>query len=45
MAQYDSVYAVILILAVMGVVLNWLFERVRRRLTRWAESGDDVAIR
>ena len=45
MAQYDSVYAVILILAVMGVALNWLFERVRRRLTRWAESGDDVAIR
>ncbi|TAM04439.1 MAG: ABC transporter permease subunit [Pusillimonas sp.] len=45
MAQYSSVYAVILILAVMGVVLNWLFEKVRRYLTRWAESVDDNALR
>jgi NitT/TauT family transport system permease protein len=45
MAQYSSVYAVILILALMGVVLNWLFEKVRRYLTRWAESVDDNALR
>ncbi len=39
MAQYATVYAVILILAVMGFVLDWLFERVRRYLTHWAESS------
>lgn len=39
MAQYASVYAVILILAVMGFVLDWLFERVRRWLTHWAETS------
>lgn len=39
MAQYATVYAVILILAVMGFVLDWLFERVRRYLTRWAETS------
>jgi len=39
MAQYSSVYAVILVLAVMGVALDWVFERVRRHLTRWSESA------
>lgn len=39
MAQYATVYAVILILAVMGFVLDWLFERVRRYLTHWSESA------
>ena len=45
MALYPTVYAAILILAVMGVALNWIFEKVRRYLTRWAESSDDGALR
>jgi len=44
MAQYATVYAVILILAVMGFVLDWLFERVRRYLTRWAESSGGASL-
>ena len=36
MAQYNLVYAVIVIVSVLGFGLDWLFERVRRRLTFWA---------
>ena len=45
MAQYPSVYAVILILALMGVVLDWLFEKARRYLTRWSESSGGTILR
>lgn len=38
MAQYESVYAVILALAVMGFVLDWVFERVRCHLIRWSDA-------
>jgi len=44
MAQYASVYAVILILAVLGFVLDWLFERVRRHLTHWADTSGGSAL-
>ncbi len=36
MAQYELTYAVIVIVAALGFGLDWLFERVRRRLTFWA---------
>lgn len=39
MAQYAAVYATILVLAVIGFVLDWLFGRIRRVLTRWADEG------
>lgn len=39
MAQYATVYAVILILAVLGFVLDFIFEKVRRSLTHWAQSS------
>jgi len=42
MAQYATVYAVILILAVIGFVLDWLFERVRRYLIRWSDSASST---
>ncbi len=45
MAQYASVYAVILILAVLGFTLDWLFEKARRYLTHWAESSGGTALR
>lgn len=43
MALYADVYAMIAILAGIGFVLDWLFERVRRRLTHWAETRQDSA--
>ncbi len=36
MGQYALTYAVILIIAALGFVLDWVFETVRRRLTPWA---------
>lgn len=45
MAQYPAVYAVILVLALMGVVLDWLFEKARRYLTRWSESAGGTILR
>jgi len=43
MAQYATVYAAILVLAILGFVLDALFERVRRYLTRWADSNEGGA--
>lgn len=43
MAEYDTTYAVIVVVAVIGYALDWLFERVRRRLTFWAPERSDGA--
>ncbi len=43
MAQYELTYAVILIVAALGFGLDWLFERVRRRLTFWAPERTEPA--
>lgn len=43
MAEYDVTYAVIVVVAAMGYALDWLFERVRRRLTFWAPERRDAA--
>ena len=42
MAQYDAVYAVILIIGVLGFVLDAAFERVRGRLVAWAEPTQAI---
>ena len=39
MAQYDTVYAMILIVGALGFVLDAAFERLRARLVRWAEPS------
>lgn len=39
MAQYPTVYAVIMLLAVLGIVCDALFEQVRKRCTRWYDSA------
>lgn len=44
MALYGDVYAMIVILAAIGFVLDWVFERVRRRLVHWAESRQDAMV-
>ncbi len=42
MAQYRTVYATILVIGAIGFALDALFERVRRRLTFWAEAREDA---
>ncbi len=37
MAQYETVYAMILVVGALGVVLDLAFEALRRALTGWAE--------
>jgi len=44
MAQYASVYAMIVIIGVLGFVLDLLFERLRAKLVAWAEPGHDIAV-
>lgn len=36
MGQYPAGYSIILVIAFIGFALDFLFERLRRRLTRWA---------
>jgi ABC-type nitrate/sulfonate/bicarbonate transport system permease component len=44
MAQYDTVYAVIVIIGVLGFVLDFAFERLRGRLVGWAEPAHDIVV-
>ncbi len=44
MAQYETVYAMILIIGAMGIVLDVLFEALRARLTSWADRSSDGTV-
>ena len=44
MAQYDTVYAMIVIIGVLGFVLDVGFERLRARLVAWAEPVHEIAV-
>lgn len=44
MAQYDTVYAVIVIIGALGFVLDFAFERLRGRLVGWAEPAHDIVV-
>jgi NitT/TauT family transport system permease protein len=44
MALYDTVYAMILIIAALGFVLDALFERLRASVVAWAEPTHDIAV-
>jgi len=44
MAQYATVYAVIMLLAVLGFVLDCLFGALRRWLIHWSESVSDISL-
>ena len=43
MAQYDTVYATIVIIGVLGFVIDALFERLRAHLVAWAEPVHEIA--
>jgi NitT/TauT family transport system permease protein len=44
MGQYDTVYAMIIIIGAMGIGLDAAFEKLRRRLVRWSELGFDIPL-
>lgn len=44
MGQYDTVYAMIIIVGAMGISLDAVFERVRARLVRWSEPQFDMPL-
>ena len=44
MAQYDTVYAMIVIIGVLGFVLDAAFEALRSRLVAWAEPSHDLVV-
>jgi NitT/TauT family transport system permease protein len=43
MAQYETVYATIVIIGILGFVIDALFERLRLRLVSWAEPTHQIA--
>jgi len=44
MGQYDTVYAMIIIIGAMGIGLDAAFEKLRARLVRWSEPGFDIPL-
>jgi NitT/TauT family transport system permease protein len=44
MAQYETVYATIIIIGMMGFVIDALFERLRARLVAWADPVHEIAV-
>jgi NitT/TauT family transport system permease protein len=44
MGQYDTVYAMIIIIGAMGICLDAAFEKMRERLVRWSEPQLDIPL-
>lgn len=44
MGQYDTVYAMIIIIGAMGIGLDAAFERLRSRLVKWSEPGFEIPL-
>jgi NitT/TauT family transport system permease protein len=44
MGQYDTVFAMIIIVGAMGICLDALFERMRAWLVRWSEPQFDIPL-
>jgi NitT/TauT family transport system permease protein len=44
MGQYDTVFAMIIIVGAMGIGLDALFERMRGRLVKWSEPQFDLPL-
>jgi len=44
MGQYDTVYAMIIIIGAMGIGLDAAFEKIRGRLVKWSEPGFDIPL-
>jgi NitT/TauT family transport system permease protein len=44
MAQYDTVFAMIIIIGAMGIILDAAFERLRGRLVKWSEPRFELPV-
>jgi NitT/TauT family transport system permease protein len=44
MGQYDTVFAMIIIVGAMGIGLDAAFEKLRRRLVKWSEPRFDMPL-
>src|ERR1700687_1642166 len=44
MGQYDTVFAMIIIIGAMGICLDAAFEKMRERLVRWSEPGFEIPL-
>jgi NitT/TauT family transport system permease protein len=44
MGQYDTVYAMIIIIGAMGIGLDAAFEAMRSRLVKWSDPGDEMLL-
>jgi NitT/TauT family transport system permease protein len=44
MAQYDTVFAMIIIIGAMGILLDAAFERLRASLVKWSEPRFDIPL-
>jgi NitT/TauT family transport system permease protein len=44
MGQYDTVFAMIIIIGAMGIGLDAAFEKMRGRLVRWSEPRFDLPL-
>jgi NitT/TauT family transport system permease protein len=44
MGQYDTVFAMIIIIGAMGICVDAAFEKMRERLVRWSEPQFDIPV-
>ena len=44
MGQYDTVFAMIMIVGAMGIGLDAAFEKLRAHLVRWSEPQFDMPV-
>lgn len=44
MAQYDTVFAMIIIIGALGIVLDAAFDKLRWQLVKWAEPRQDILL-
>jgi NitT/TauT family transport system permease protein len=44
MAQYDTVFAMIIIIGALGIIFDVAFDRLRGRLVAWSASSDDLPL-
>jgi NitT/TauT family transport system permease protein len=44
MAQYDTVFAMIIVIGALGIIFDAAFEKFRRALVRWSEPRFDMPL-
>lgn len=44
MAQYDTVFAMVIVIGALGIVLDAAFDGLRRRLVRWSEPRQEILM-